>query len=187
MPITSVLTYVKTVLDDLPMPGGAENLAAYITAPDPNEEAKPPTAYVWFPDGDESRNPDKGGTIPRNTGPGTPSGFKPFSHVIDVWLDWFQADDDPQADSIFPGIVDAVMFALRTSPDSVTLYDPYNPNVVSTLYNLGEDMHYSSDVSATADQAYDRYQGLIRCPCLELHPVLAPGARPAPSSQESEA
>ena len=166
MPIASTLAYVKGVLDQLPMPGGAPNMAAYITPPDPNVEGEIPTAYVWPTDGMESReNP---GTIPRNTGPGTPSGFKPINHSIDVYVVYFGADDDPQADSLFPGIVDAVMFALRTSKDSVTLTDPYNPNVQSTLYNLGEQMHFQLVISAVSDQAFNRYDCLIRCPVLEL-------------------
>jgi hypothetical protein len=166
VPLASVLAWTKSILDGLPMPGGAENMAAYITPPDPNDEAAPPTAYVWTPTGRESReNP---GTIPRNTGPGTPAGFKPINHTIDVFIDWFQADDDPQADSIFPGIVDAVMFALRTSEDSVTLQDPYNPNITSTLYDLGENIDYLTEFNALANQAYDRYQALLRCTCMEL-------------------
>ena len=79
------------------------------------------------------------------------------------------ADDDPQADSIFPGIVDAVMFALRTCEDSATLQDPYNPNITTTLYDLGEVMSYQIVISALADQAYNRYDCLLRCgPVMEL-------------------
>lgn len=169
MPLASVLAYVKGILDGLPMPGpNAQNMAAYITPPDPNVEARPPTAYVWVPIGRESRNPEQGGAIPRNTGPGTPAGWKPIQHTIDVFIDWFQADDDPQADSIFPGIVDAVMLALRTSQDSASLTDPYDPNITSTLYDLGEEIEYHTDFSALADQAYNRYQALLRCSCYEL-------------------
>ena len=136
MPIASTLAWVKDLLDGLPMPGGCQNMAAYITPPGPERRGPVPTAYVWPTDGHESR--EDPGTIPRNTGPGTPAGFKPVNHMIDVFIVYFQADDDPQADSIFPGIVDAAMFALRTSQDSATLQDPYNPNITSTLYDLGE-------------------------------------------------
>ena len=167
MPIASTLAFVKNQLDGLPMPGAIPNMAAYITPPDPNVEATTPTAYVWPTTGHESRQDP--GTIPRNTGPGTPAGFKPINHMVDVFIDWFQADDDPQADSIFPGIVDAAMFALRTCEDSATLQDPYNPNIVSTLYDLGEVMSYEIVISALADQAYNRYDCLLRCgPVMEL-------------------
>jgi hypothetical protein len=149
------------------MPGiNTPNMVAYITPPDPNVEAATPTAYVWPTDGRESRSAP--GTIPRNTGPGTPSGFKPIEHTIDVFIVWFGADDDPQADSLFPGMVDAVMAALRTSPDSQPLQDPYNPSITSTLYDLGEQITYQIVISALADQAYDRYDCLLRCMITEL-------------------
>ena len=161
------MLFVKNQLDGIPMPGGVPNMAAYITPPDPNVEATIPTAYVWPTDGHESR--DEPGTIPRNTGPGTPAGFKPINHMVDVFIVYFGADDDPQADSLFPGIVDAAMFALRTCEDSATLQDPYNPNVTTTLYDLGEIMSYQIVISALADQAFNRYDCLLRCgPVMEL-------------------
>lgn len=167
MPIASTLAFVKGLLNNLPMPGGAPDMAAYIMPPDPNVEAEIPTAYVWPTDGEESRNPEKGGTIPRNKGPGTAAGWKPITHMVDVFVVWFQADDDPQADSLFPGMVDAVMAALRTCPDSAALTDPYTGEP-STLYDLGEQQHYQIVVSAVADQAFNRLDSLIRCTCYEL-------------------
>lgn len=166
MPIASTLEYVKGLLNGLAMPGiNTPNMVAYITPPDPNVEAQYPTAYVWPTDGHESRNAP--GTIPRNTGPNTPSGFKPVNHMIDVFIIYFMADDDTQADSLFPGIVDAVMAALRTSQDSETLTDPYT-GATSTLYNLGESIDYQIVISSLADQAYNRYDCLLRCPVMEL-------------------
>lgn len=166
MPLVSVLEYVKNTLNGLPMPGtGIPDMVAYITPPDPNVNAQVPTVYVWIPDFDESREPP--GTIPRNTGPGTPSGFKPVTHMVDLFIVWFMADDDPAADSLFPAIVDAVMAALRTSQDSVTLTDPYTSEQ-STLYDLGERMRGQIVISALADQAYNRYDALVRCQVMEL-------------------
>lgn len=168
MPIAAVTSYVKGILAGLPMPGqNTPALVAYITPPDPNVEAEIPTAYVWPAIGDESRNPARDGTIPRNTGPATPSGTKPFDHTIDVFVVFFMADDDPQADSLFPGMVDAVMEQLRTSEDPVPLTDPYSGQQ-STLYDLGERMSYQITVSAVSDQAWNRYDCLIRCPVMEL-------------------
>ncbi len=167
MPIAAVTSYVKSLLDGLPMPGGLPDMVAYIMPPDPNVEAEIPTAYVWPTDGQESRDPAKGGTLPRNSGPGTPSGWKSDEHMVDVFVVWFQADDDPQADSLFPGIVDAVMAQLRTSEDSAALTDP-DTGTPSTLYNLGEDQHYQIVVSAVSDQAWNRLDGLIRCNVFEL-------------------
>jgi hypothetical protein len=168
VPIAAVTSYIQGVLNNLPMPGlNTPAMVAYVTPPDPNVEAEIPTAYVWPSDGDESRNPADDGTIPRNTGPNTPSGTKPIVHMVDVFVVYFQADDDPQADSLFPGIVDAVMAQLRTSEDPATLADPYT-GAQSTLYDLGEAMHYQIVISAVADQAWNRCDSLIRCKATEL-------------------
>ena len=64
-------------LSGLAMPGGLPPMVAYIMPPDPNVEAEFATAYVWPTEGDESRDPEKGGASSRNTGPGTPAGTKP--------------------------------------------------------------------------------------------------------------
>jgi len=169
MPIASTLAYVKGLLDELPLPGGLPPLAAHIVPPDPNEEAGAgPAAYVWPSKGHESRNPEDGGTIPRNTGPGTPAGTKPARHMIDVFIDYFAPDDEEDVDSLFPGIVDTVMAQLRTSADPVQVTDPYNPYMVSTLIDVGETMEYEIVVNAVADQVFDRFQCLLQCSVLEL-------------------
>lgn len=149
------------------MPGGLPNMACYITPPDPNVEGGIPTSYVWPADFDESRNPDKGGTIPRNTGPGTPSGDKPIEHSVEIFIVYFMANDEPLSDSLFPGIVDAVMFTLRTSEDPAKIMDPFTGQQ-STLYDVGETTRGRIVVSATADQAYNRYDCLLTCQVLEL-------------------
>ena len=163
MPIAAACAFVKGLLNGLAMPGGLPNMAAYILPPDPNVEAEIPTAYVWPTEGDESRAPEKGGTIPRNTGPDTPAGTKSLDHSIDVFCVYFQADDDPQADSLFPGVIDAVMDALRTSADPAVITDPYTGDQ-SQLIDLGERQKYHIVVSALEDQRYNRLDGLIVCP-----------------------
>jgi hypothetical protein len=170
MPIASVCLYFKGLLDGLPMPGGTPAMRSYIMPPDPNDESQFPTAYVWPADFDESRNPEFAGTIPRNTGPGTPSGQKPIEHGIEIFIVWFQAGDDPDADSMFPGIVDAVMAELRTSPElvgGVPLTDPWT-GTQSSLFGVGEVMRGRIVVSATADQAFNRLDCLLTCPVREL-------------------
>lgn len=167
MPITSALQYIKTLLSGLPMPGGAANLAAYIIPPDPNVETDIPTAYVWFPQGDESRD-GPAGTMPRNTGPGTFSGDKTILHDIDIFLTWFGADDDPKADSLFPGMVDAVMKALRTAvPNPAPVTDPWTEEVTQ-IADTGEKMKYRSEVRAVADQRYLRFDALITLQLTEV-------------------
>ena len=121
MPITSTIQYVKAQLDGLAMPGGIPNMAAYITPPDPNVEAEIPTCYIWPTKGREARESGRGGTIPRNTGPQTPSGTKPITHMIDLFVVYFGADDDPQADSLFPGVIDAVLEATSAVIEVISL------------------------------------------------------------------
>lgn len=170
MPIASTCLYMQSLLNGLNMPGGAPEMRAYIMPLDPNDESQYPTAYVWPADFDESRDPDTGGTVPRNSGPGTPSGFKPIEHQIEVFIVWFQQGDDPSADSLFPGIVDAAMAALRTSPDpggGVPVTDPW-VGTVSSLFDVGEVMRGRIVVSATSDQAFNRLDCLLTCPVHEL-------------------
>lgn len=166
MPITSSLSYIKGLLDGLAMPGQLPSMAAYITPPDPNVETDIPTAYVWPTDGDESRD-GKAGTVPRNSGPNTPSGFKDLEHHIDVYVIWFGADDQPDIDNLFPGIVDAVMFAFRTSADPVKVTDPYTEQV-STLVDVGERQNYRITLRSLVEQAYDRYDCLLALSVLEV-------------------
>jgi hypothetical protein len=167
LPINSVQVYLQQLLDQLPLFGGIPNLRAVITPPDPNDEANVPIAYVWPSDGEESRDPSMGGTVPRNTGPGTPSGWKHIDHSMDVWLVFFGQDDDPAADTLFPGIVDAVMFALRTSPERPLVVDP-NTGQQSWLLDIGEKMTYRMTLRATTDQAFNRYDGLVTVPVIEV-------------------
>ena len=167
MPIASTLSYVKGLLASLPMPGELPPMNAYITPPDPNVEADIPTAYVWPSEGDENRDSGKAGTVPRNTGPGTASGFKNIEHAIDVYVVWFGADDQPDIDSLFPGIVDAVMFALRTSADPATAVDPYTEQE-TTLIDVGETMRYRITLRSLVEQAFDRYDCLLSLSVLEV-------------------
>jgi hypothetical protein len=150
------------------MPGYAPAMAAYINAPDPNVETDIPTAYVWPTRGHESRDNKYAGTFPRNTGPGTSSGDKTILHSVDVWIVWMEAGDDPEADSMFPGIVDAVMEAFRTAamPDN-NVVDPYT-GVITQIANLGEDQDYVIEVSALEDQAYNRCDSRLTIPVIEV-------------------
>jgi hypothetical protein len=142
-------------------------MAAYITPPDPNVETDIPTAYVWPTDGDEARDPDKGGAVPRNSGAGTASGTKGTEHNIDVFVTWFAADDQEGIDSLFPGIVDAVMAAFRFSADPATATDPYTGEQ-STLVDVGEKMSYRITLRSLVEQAYDRYDSLVSLSVLEI-------------------
>ena len=149
------------------MPGGLPNMAARITPRDPEVETDIPTAYVWPTDGDEGRDPEKGGAVPRNSGVGTASGTKGTEHNIDVYVVWFGADDEPDIDCLFPGVVDAVMAAFRFSADPAQAVDPYTGQV-STLVDVGEKMSYRITLRSLVEQAFNRYDCLLSLSVLEV-------------------
>lgn len=167
MPIVAAQQYICNLLTDLPMPNGNYRLDAYITPPDPLTEYYNPAAFIWPTDGNESRNGARGGSIPRNTGIGTQAGTKPIIHMIDVYLIWFGDPDDRDADNWFPGMVDTVMWQLRTCPNPVVVVDPFT-QVESQLIDIGEDMEYRIVIRAVGDQNFNRYDALVACRVTEI-------------------
>ena len=95
-------SYLFSLLDELPFPYGIPNGRAYITPPGSPLQAKIPAIYIWPADGDENRSEQLGGTIPRNTGPGTASGTKGIMHRFDVYLTWFSSGAGPVAGPEIP-------------------------------------------------------------------------------------
>ena len=142
---------------------------AYVTPPDPSVQAKVPAIYIWpSATAQENRSTELGGTIPRNTGPGTASGTKGLLHQMDVYVTWFSSNSGRQQDPVFPAIVDTVMLALRYSqPNPAQLTDPAT-NLTRTVYNVGESMRYRTGVEATADERWLRYDSLIQVSCWEI-------------------
>jgi hypothetical protein len=168
VPVLTVQTFLLSLLDGLPMPYGIPNAKAFITPPDPRVNAKVPAIYVWPADGNENRSPELGGTVPRNTGPGTSSGTKGMLHRPDVYMTWFSANSGKQQDPRFPGMVDALMFALRYSqPNPAEMADP-NTGLVSTIYNVGEEMSYRTGIESTADERAKRYDCLVTVSIWEI-------------------
>jgi hypothetical protein len=161
MGLVTTQTFLYYILNDLPMPYGRPSGKAYILPPDPRVQAKIPAIYVWPSDGDENRSSELGGTVPRNTGPGSPSGTKGIMHRMDVYLTWFSAESGKSQDPVFPGMVDAVMTALRYSlPNPYPVTDP-NTEQGSTIYNVGEQMTYRTGVESTQDERQKRFDALI--------------------------
>lgn len=161
MSLVTVQSFILKLLNGLEMPYGRPAANAYITPPDPRIQAKIPAIYIWPSDGDESRSGDLGGTIPRNTGYNTSSGLKGVLHRIDVYITWFSTGSGPSQDPVFPGMVDAVMNALRFSqPNPAYTTDP-NTGQNWTVYNVGEQMTYRTGVASTADERQKRYDALI--------------------------
>lgn len=168
MSIVNVQSFLLSLLDDLPMPYGKPNARAYVTPPDPRVQARVPAIYIWPADGEENRSAHLGGTVPRNTGHGTSSGTKGVLHRMDVYLTWFSGESGTKQDPAFPGMIDAVMDALRFCvPNPVYLTDP-NTEVTSTIYNTGEEMSYRVGIESTADERIKRYDALITVSIWEI-------------------
>lgn len=164
MPINTTQVYINNLIDGLTWPiTNLPALQSQITPPDPQVEANIPQAYVWPARGNENRNPRRGGTIPRAAGPNAPSGLKAQTHRLDIWLTYFVQDDDPDANTLFPGMVDWIMEQLRLSPDTSPLQlDPWT-NRESYLIDVGEQMDYEITVRALEDERFNRYDGRITC------------------------
>lgn len=165
MPIASTLAYLQGLLDGLPMPDGNDPMNAYVLPPDPNTETTTPTVYVWPLAFGEARDPSAGGSsMPRNTGPGTFSGVKLMTHKPHLFIVWMGANDDPS----FPGIVDAVMYALRFAyPMPTQVTDPNNPLVVTQINDVGEVQDGEIFVRALEDEAFNRYDCELIVPVIE--------------------
>ena len=167
MPVVVVQQFLLSLLNNLEMPYNVPAAEAFVTPPDPRVKAKVPAIYIWPADGQENRSGELGGTVPRNTGPGTPSGTKGLHHQMDVYITWFSANNGRQADPIFPAIVDTVMMALRYSqPNPAELTDPAT-GLTSSVYNVGETMKYRVGIEATADERWLRYDALVQVTCWE--------------------
>ena len=168
MPVVVVQQFLLSLLNNLEMPYNVPAAEAFVTPPDPRVKAKVPAIYIWPSDGQENRSSELGGTIPRNTGPGTASGTKGLSHQMDVYVTWFSANQGRQADPVFPAIVDTIMMALRYSqPNPAELTDPAT-GLTSTVYNVGEQIKYRVGIEATADERWLRYDALLQVTCWEI-------------------
>jgi hypothetical protein len=167
MPLVSAQSYVKGLLQGLTPPGDTGIKApvdALVTPLDPDVNPDGVArVYVW-----PARGPEKRRAMPRNTGPGTPAGWKQLTHELEIFLVWMDSPDDPGADINFPLLIDFVMGVLRTSPNPSQYTDP-DTGVTSNMVNLGEDMSYDYVPPRTLEpQALRRYDARIRCSLLEL-------------------
>lgn len=168
MGIATVQSYLRGVLDGIPLPLGAGALDAVITPPNPDDDAgAKATAYIWGSHGVESRL-----TVPRaQHGNLATGGDKQTAHNVDVWLIWFGQAPAPNVDSQFPSIVDAVLAVLRNVPmldQTQHAVDPVTGQL-SNLLNVGENMSWEyAPVRATADQRILRYDAQITVEVIEI-------------------
>jgi hypothetical protein len=163
--LNSAQLFLQGVLNGLQPPGGTGiggPIQALITPIDPDESGLP-RIYVWPANGPESRL-----AWPRNTGPGTPAGWKQIKHSLQLYLTWFDdSDADADIDINFPGLIDFVMFTLRTVIDPAEVTDPLT-GALSLLLDIGEDMAYDYvPPRSTADQRILRFDAKITCPVTE--------------------
>lgn len=165
MGLNSAQLYVKSILDGLQPPGDTGipgPVEALITPYDPDESGVA-RIYVWPATGPESRL-----AWPRNTGPNTPAGWKQIRHSIQLYLVWFDdQDQDQNIDINFPALIDYVMFTLRTTLDPAPVTDPYT-GAFSWLLDIGEGMTYDYvPPRSTADQRILRFDAKIQLPVTE--------------------
>ncbi|HLK72260.1 MAG TPA: hypothetical protein VKU77_01290 [Streptosporangiaceae bacterium] len=171
MGLPSVISYVRGLLDGIAMPFPSADLAAYITPPDPNVETTViPTLYVLTAEGPEQRL-----TVPRNSGPGTPSGDKTIDHALSLHIIWIIAAGNPAApgaldpDLLFGSVIETVMARLRTAPSPHVITDPFPPHAQTTLVDTGEKMTYRYlPRHAVRNQRMLRRDGLIDLPLKEV-------------------
>jgi hypothetical protein len=107
--------------------------------------------------------------MPRNTGMGTPAGWKDLLHELSIFLMWIDPDpDDPTIDVNFPLLIDWVMDIIRTSPNPAQWTDPES-GLVSDFVNFGEVMKYDFVPPRSLEpQTIRRYDARINCSLLEL-------------------
>lgn len=167
MPVGTVLSYVQGLLSGLPMPGqGTASLVCSIVPPPVfSEPGIIPTCYLWAGEGRESRSTALG-SPPRNTGPGTPAGFKAVVHQVQ-WVLLWSGTDEP-AHLLFASMIDTILERLRTAtPMPADAADPAT-GTETQLVDVGEDMTYRTAIRPAADQRSNQYEALFSMPVTEV-------------------
>lgn len=175
MGLASTVNYLRDYLDGLEWPfqnltSPPGPLQAFITPPNPQVIASAPSAYLWFNRGDESRNGAKygAGTVPRASYPGGPSGTKAIEHTVPLYLVWDGGSPtDPVVNSLFPGMVDAVMAYLRVAPDPAPVTDPWTGGQTE-LVDIGEHMSYLTSLRALEPMRLERLDALLELTVTEI-------------------
>lgn len=111
MPLNSVSAYMKGQLDDLPIPGGTQQLTAYITPPTPGKLSGP---LAFLGDVTAQINRD---SMPRG------AGFKNLIWTVQIYLAYSSNPKSAGIDSQFPLIVDAIMKQLWTTKMPLPITD----------------------------------------------------------------
>ena len=164
MPLNTVQSYMRTLLDQTPLPLGEGVLSARITPPDPGD-GMVPTVYIWGSVAQERRQ-----SMPRaQPGNYSSGGFKTLEHKLDLWLVWYGYADDELADSQFPAMIDTVTAVLRNT--LMPVYNVVDPvtGAGSSILAIGEKLEWDyAPVHSTADQRILRYVAKITATVEEL-------------------
>ena len=176
MSIAATAVYIQGLLQTVTWPAPMLALASppgplqvFITPPNPQVVAAAPTACVWMLKGLESRDNAKygAGTVPRALVAGGPSGTKAVDHNIAVYVAWDGAGTDPNANTLFPGMLDAICSVLRVSTDPGLITDPWT-GVQSWLVDVGEIIGYETDLWALENQRLNRWDALLTVSVVEV-------------------
>lgn len=152
MPLNTIQTHLRSVLNGLALPLDNGNLTAYITPPDPGNGMEP-SCYIWGSIAEDLRR-----SAPRG------QGFRVIMHEVDIWLIWFGPSDCGETDLTFPSIIDAVCQQLRvTAMPVLDIKDPVtgqNSNIEMIAERLRWDY---SPVHSVEDQRWLVYTARIIC------------------------
>ena len=149
MGLNAVQTLAKNITDGISSPLYQRNLVAYVTPPNPGK-LPGPAAYIWVTQGLNKRQ-----TAHRSTG------FRDTTWTVSVWLMSPGSSTDPNADSAFACLIDAVINAWVTTPMPIPVTDAYTGNT-SQMVAIGEDFTVQqSPVHTLSDQRLFLYEALL--------------------------
>jgi hypothetical protein len=107
--------------------------------------------------------------VPRIAAPGGPSGTKPVEHSISCWLVWMMDVEDPDVNTLFPGMLWAVQEVFRSvayggnggvTANPALLTDPWTSEQ-SYLIDLGEVQAYEVFIRTLSPERFLRLDGVI--------------------------
>ena len=149
MGLNSVQQLAKSITTGITSPLYRQPLATYITPPNPGKLTGP-AAYVWITQGNNRRQ-----TAPRGYG------FRSMDWTVNIWLMCPGNATDPNADSAFASMVDAIIEAWVTTPMPIAITDPVSGRT-SQVVAIGERFSVQqSPVHALQDQRLLMYEALF--------------------------
>jgi len=149
MGINVVQTHAKSITNGISSPLYKRPLVAYITPPNPGKLTGP-AAYVWVTQGNNKRQTAHRG-----------AGFRSTIWTVSVWLMSPDNSTNPNADSAFASLIDAVVEAWVTTPMPISIEDPQTGRT-SQLVAIGEQFTVQQSPAHTlADQRLFLYEALI--------------------------